>query len=130
MTEVYVCCFCCCLLEPSESSQDSADVTQAASGETTLSTPQQQQHSTLTILLKQNLHPSPPEPDTSNQEPGSSLVHEGLRIAQQYGMEDFADELIKSMNGSDSEVDEQAEWDREVEKDMIQQKFNPQEQAS
>ena len=45
-------------------------------------------------------------------------------------MEDFADELIKSMNGSDSEVDEQAEWDREVEKDMIQQKFNPQEQAS
>ena len=57
--------------------------------------------------------------------PKVSLVAEGLRIAQQYGMSEFAHELMKSIpsDDSDSDVDAQEEWNREIEKDMIQQKL-------
>ena len=128
-------CFVSFLVDLSETSQDSVDVTRTHSNNTTAAATSipQQQHSTLTSLLKQSNRPPPvsrPIKDSSAQESGASLVEEGIRIAQQYGMADFADELLKSMNGSDSEVDEQAEWNREVEKDMLEQNLTQQTSSS
>ena len=53
----------------------------------------------------------------------ASLIDEGLRIAKQYGMSDFAMELTGLTNDDDDEVDEQEEWNREVEKDIINQDY-------
>ena len=47
-------------------------------------------------------------------------MEEGLRIAQQYGL-DFAE--FGPGGDTDDELDEQAEWNREVEQDMIKQKL-------
>ncbi|CAH1775757.1 unnamed protein product [Owenia fusiformis] len=52
-----------------------------------------------------------------------SLFNEGLRIAQQYGMDDFATELIGMQPEDEEEVDEQSEWNREVEKDAEKTKI-------
>ena len=55
----------------------------------------------------------------------ASLFDEGLRIAKQYGMSDFAMELtgMSQVSNDEDEIDEQEEWNREVEKDMVSQEY-------
>ena len=68
-----------------------------------------------------------------------TLFDEGLRIAQQYGMADFAEELKELKEGNedsnhsqengDDLVDEQAEWNREVDKDLHKAQSSPAHKA-
>ena len=87
-------------------------------------------------FTKNDIYPTPPRKNVhrTQQYVNESLYEEGLRIAQQYGMSDFAEELkgmkpdVSDSNSrlsadepndvSDKKTDEQREWEGEIEEDQ------------